>query len=703
MRRISILTALLALPVSAAALGWSDLSGRYSDARFTSEERAAVSLLTEVGAVQGYADGTFRPASRINRAEFLKIAIASLPVPPVTPCDHPFWTGAVGLCLPDGWEEVAPADVTDKTDAVLAFQSPAFDRTRRAALIIEQAGLLDLSSSAIYSSQKIDEAMSWAFYTLVSKTDVDLDGQTVSLHVFTAQEPKAFGIKTYYQLSGLRGRTGFTATVAVDDDIAASWDALLRDAVSSLTFTEQETSSCFHDVRASDWFAPYVCAAKDLGVVGGFPDGLFHPERPLNYDQALKMLVSLHGLPLRKLPGQPWYAPYVDAATSAGLLLQGVRLDEALTRGEMARLAAAFRAHAEGELDRYRRTERGEWRDATALSSSSVASSASSSVQSSASSSAPVAAAFTLPAVSRIVLLGEATPQPVADGAFLSDEDAVLRAVFLRFDRKIASVRSVEVTDAQGRTLFTLLPDNVDNDPLTNADRTWRWSGLTSDTAAILPAGVPTALGVRVVLNPFGLGGVPQETVRVTRFEASVTGVTSNAPRQLNARDTHFPSHLTANAQITRVESLLTGEQELVMGQGKVVGSFGLRGSAQAGGNVGVTALDFTVESQGLHIPRWRLTSEDGSVETDCSVDSSDKRLLTCPVPLTVRDVAAGQVYKLVADLSPEAFLGEKSLRVSLVEPGELGKLGAVRWTDGSLQYSWVPLPAPLAVGPLWR
>src|SRR5688572_17768818 len=55
---------------------------------------------------------------------------------------------------------------------------------------------------------------------------------------------------------------------------------------------------CFPDVRATDWFSRYVCYMKSAGYIQGYPDGKFHPERPVNYAEAVKMLVNKYGYEL---------------------------------------------------------------------------------------------------------------------------------------------------------------------------------------------------------------------------------------------------------------------------------------------------------------------------------------------------------------------------------------------------------------------
>ncbi|MFA5799383.1 MAG: S-layer homology domain-containing protein [Candidatus Peribacteraceae bacterium] len=77
MRRLSPLVPLLALvPALAFALDFTPVK-RFVDVRETSREAAGISLLAREGIVQGYSGKYFGPSRRINRAEFLKIAMMS--------------------------------------------------------------------------------------------------------------------------------------------------------------------------------------------------------------------------------------------------------------------------------------------------------------------------------------------------------------------------------------------------------------------------------------------------------------------------------------------------------------------------------------------------------------------------------------------------------------------------------------------------
>lgn len=101
---------------------------------------------------------------------------------------------------------------------------------------------------------------------------------------------------------------------------------------------ESEGSQCFPDVT-TDWYAKYVCAARDLDIVDGYPNQSFKPANPINLAEALKVLLETYQIPVCESCYELWYEPYYEAAQDLDLL-DGVSLDPSheLTRGEMAQL-----------------------------------------------------------------------------------------------------------------------------------------------------------------------------------------------------------------------------------------------------------------------------------------------------------------------------------------------------------------------------
>lgn len=86
--------------------------------------------------------------------------------------------------------------------------------------------------------------------------------------------------------------------------------------------------NCFKDVK-NEWYAKYICFAKDKGWVNGYPDGFFRPENTINKVEAIKILLESSELVNNKIPirkffldidENSWYAKYVNIAKQLGIL-----------------------------------------------------------------------------------------------------------------------------------------------------------------------------------------------------------------------------------------------------------------------------------------------------------------------------------------------------------------------------------------------
>lgn len=103
-----------------------------------------------------------------------------------------------------------------------------------------------------------------------------------------------------------------------------------------------ETYSCFPDVPMDQWYTKYVCLAKMMGIISGYPDGDFKPDNNINLVEALKIIfetrASVEDKTINPVEGE-WYQVYIDMAYDE-FLLDTIDADPAhlLTRGEMAEL-----------------------------------------------------------------------------------------------------------------------------------------------------------------------------------------------------------------------------------------------------------------------------------------------------------------------------------------------------------------------------
>ncbi len=116
---------------------------------------------------------------------------------------------------------------------------------------------------------------------------------------------------------------------------------------------------CFGDVN-EEWFATFVCAAKERGVVNGYGDGNFRPGQNVTFVEAAKLIVKSSGLALPKVDSKNWYDLYVYALEERGAIPMSIeRFDQELTRGEVAEIFW----RGEGGFSELESRKYAEWRD----------------------------------------------------------------------------------------------------------------------------------------------------------------------------------------------------------------------------------------------------------------------------------------------------------------------------------------------------
>lgn len=86
--------------------------------------------------------------------------------------------------------------------------------------------------------------------------------------------------------------------------------------------------NCFPDV-GQEWFALYVCYAKEKGWISGYPDGNFRPGDMVNKAESLKIILNAYGIPATfaenvssysDVTSDKWYFSYVSIAERMQLL-----------------------------------------------------------------------------------------------------------------------------------------------------------------------------------------------------------------------------------------------------------------------------------------------------------------------------------------------------------------------------------------------
>lgn len=107
--------------------------------------------------------------------------------------------------------------------------------------------------------------------------------------------------------------------------------------------------AAFTDVDQGSWYASHTQKARCWGFIEGYADGTFKPANSITFVESAKILAKAYGLEaITTVPACHgdchWYREYVLMLEGKGAIpLSIVRLDQAITRGEMAEMIYRLR------------------------------------------------------------------------------------------------------------------------------------------------------------------------------------------------------------------------------------------------------------------------------------------------------------------------------------------------------------------------
>lgn len=108
-------------------------------------------------------------------------------------------------------------------------------------------------------------------------------------------------------------------------------------------------SSPFGDVSLTEWYAPYIIAARDAGIVKGYAGDVFSPNGLVNRAEALKIILGAAGLNevaaeklFEDVSTQDWFAGFVTYAVHNGVVSGRTSTTfapgDSITRAEVAKI-----------------------------------------------------------------------------------------------------------------------------------------------------------------------------------------------------------------------------------------------------------------------------------------------------------------------------------------------------------------------------
>lgn len=161
------------------------------------------------------------------------------------------------------------------------------------------------------------------------KDGVEGESAVIAMEVFNdvaSSHTNAKAIEELYYAGIIKGYNdgGFRP----DNTITrAEFWAVVTNAIDA-DFSGQTLDNCFTDVRV-EWYAAFVCYAKEQGWVKGFDDGSYRPNQPVTKAEALKMILGafgyevpteLVGTPYKDVVKEDWFAPYAYFAREKGIV-----------------------------------------------------------------------------------------------------------------------------------------------------------------------------------------------------------------------------------------------------------------------------------------------------------------------------------------------------------------------------------------------
>ncbi|PIQ77653.1 hypothetical protein COV82_03160 [Candidatus Peregrinibacteria bacterium CG11_big_fil_rev_8_21_14_0_20_46_8] len=100
-----------------------------------------------------------------------------------------------------------------------------------------------------------------------------------------------------------------------------------------------EGANCFEDVQ-EQWYARFICSAKELGLVAGHPDGTFRPGNNISLAEASAILTRAYKLKKTAAGARdPWYRPFIENLTEAQAVPNSLdHISQPLSRAETSEI-----------------------------------------------------------------------------------------------------------------------------------------------------------------------------------------------------------------------------------------------------------------------------------------------------------------------------------------------------------------------------
>lgn len=115
------------------------------------------------------------------------------------------------------------------------------------------------------------------------------------------------------------------------------------------------SANCFPDVNRNEWYATWICYAKEQGIISGYPDGTFKPASHINLAEAAKILVNTLNVEVVLGPESSgfWYEVFIRALQENHYIPDSFsRVSQLVNRGQMAEMVYRIKEQIRNKADK---------------------------------------------------------------------------------------------------------------------------------------------------------------------------------------------------------------------------------------------------------------------------------------------------------------------------------------------------------------
>ena len=144
--------------------------------------------------------------------------------------------------MPKGWTVIDVETLRARGvpgDTIVAFQSSEAVSGQFPTVTVTHEALAQVATPATYSEASIRSVSVLPAYELIDSTKMSIDGETVDLHIFTAQPISDEPARRFYQVSTVANEIGYTVTSAVPVSVKDSVEKQIIAVLQSTTFEEK--------------------------------------------------------------------------------------------------------------------------------------------------------------------------------------------------------------------------------------------------------------------------------------------------------------------------------------------------------------------------------------------------------------------------------------------------------------------------------